>query len=97
MQSTFDLKFNLLQFKVLQLNVKWHAINDQRIQVINNFNRNDPKNETIIYNNPNALTGFLTLTSISFEIQINFKIEIIRHIKYQQFEANRLSNHFRYT
>ncbi|CAD8167853.1 unnamed protein product [Paramecium pentaurelia] len=63
---------------VSQVNVKWHAINDQRIQVINCFNKENPKNETINHYNPNALNGFLILTSISYSQQINFIIEIIK-------------------
>ncbi|CAD8206363.1 unnamed protein product [Paramecium octaurelia] len=74
----FIIDYNCSNKQILQVIVKWEAFVDQRIQVINVYNRKEPKNETLSHNNPNAQFGFLTLTSFSYFQQINFTIEIIK-------------------
>lgn len=34
--------------------IRWFAIDDQRVEVLNNFNMNDPVDKTFSIKNPNA-------------------------------------------
>ncbi|CAD8129440.1 unnamed protein product [Paramecium sonneborni] len=61
---------------IKQVNIKWYAIDDQIIQVIDCYNRDDPKNETFNHNNLNALNGFLTLTSFYYISSVSFNIDV---------------------
>ncbi|CAD8185379.1 unnamed protein product [Paramecium pentaurelia] len=56
--------------------IKWFAIDDQRIEVINNFNMVNPDDKTFQIKNPNAQTGFVVLTSIHYTGAIDFLLSI---------------------
>ncbi|CAD8202689.1 unnamed protein product [Paramecium octaurelia] len=54
----------------------WYAIDDQRIQVINNFNMLNPTQQTFPHQNANANFGIVTLTSMGIYQDVNFKLYI---------------------
>ncbi|CAD8104692.1 unnamed protein product [Paramecium primaurelia] len=62
---------------VKQLRLKWFAIDDQRIQVINCYNMTEIKRKTFLHNNPNALSGYVSITSIGFKGKVNFYLKIL--------------------
>lgn len=63
--------------RVIKLEFRWYAFDDQRIEVISNFNMDDPDDKTFSIKNPNAKTGFVVLTSIHYIGPIYFLLSVI--------------------
>ncbi|CAD8215160.1 unnamed protein product [Paramecium octaurelia] len=63
---------------VEMLQFKWFAIDDQRIQVINCYNMTEIKIKTFQHNNPNTLSGYVSITSIGFKGKVDFYLKILQ-------------------
>ncbi|CAD8070512.1 unnamed protein product [Paramecium sonneborni] len=74
--TSFQTLISCAKYRVYRTQIRWFAIDDQRIEVINNFNMINPDDKTFQIKNPNAQYGFLTLTSIHFTGQIDFQLSI---------------------
>ncbi|CAD8119122.1 unnamed protein product [Paramecium sonneborni] len=62
--------------RVYSVKLRWFAIDDKRIEVINNFNMQNPDDKTFPIKNPNAQTGFVVLTSIYYTGSVDFLLSI---------------------
>ncbi|CAD8055110.1 unnamed protein product [Paramecium primaurelia] len=56
--------------------IKWQAIDDERIQVINEFNMISFENKTYSHINPNVEEAFISLINFSYKCSIYFDILI---------------------
>ncbi|CAD8115034.1 unnamed protein product [Paramecium sonneborni] len=72
---------------VSEIQFYWYAINDQRIQVINNFNMLSPQNKTFNHENVNAISGILSITSLGIEGNVDFQL-VFSYINQTQVAVN---------
>ncbi|CAD8207577.1 unnamed protein product [Paramecium pentaurelia] len=56
--------------------IRWQAMDDERIQVINEFNMISLQNKTYSHNNPNVEEAIISLINLSYKGSIKFNIEI---------------------
>ncbi|CAK87945.1 unnamed protein product (macronuclear) [Paramecium tetraurelia] len=75
--TSFTLELNCYWRRAYTLILRWFAFDDQRIQVLSNFNMENPDDKTFQIKNPNAQTGFLQLTSLRYTGQIDFLLSVI--------------------
>ncbi|CAK87761.1 unnamed protein product (macronuclear) [Paramecium tetraurelia] len=75
-KTSFTLQISCSVNRVYRLNLKWFAIDDQRIEVLSNFNMENPDDKTFQIKNPNAQTGFVIITSFSYTGPIDFLLSI---------------------
>ncbi|CAD8169949.1 unnamed protein product [Paramecium pentaurelia] len=75
-KTSFTAEASCKKSRVFTLKLRWFAIDDQRIEVINNFNMLNPDDKTFSIKNPNAQTGFVVMTSLHFQGAIDFLLEI---------------------
>ncbi|CAD8202208.1 unnamed protein product [Paramecium pentaurelia] len=75
--SNFDVSINCItSIQVFAVQFSWYAIDDQRIQVINNFNMDNPDIQTFNNINPNANQGIISITSLGIQGDIDFSLSI---------------------
>ncbi|CAD8095631.1 unnamed protein product [Paramecium sonneborni] len=80
--TNFNVQITCPQIgQVYGIRFYWYAIDDQRIQIINSFNMDNPTIKTFAHQNANALYGFVTLTSFSYTGAFNFYISITQLTK----------------
>ncbi|CAD8185427.1 unnamed protein product [Paramecium pentaurelia] len=72
----FTLTISCSNNKVYANQLRWFAIDDKRIEVLNNFNMVNPDDKTFSIQNPNALYGFITVTSIHYTGPIDFTLSM---------------------
>ncbi|CAD8123117.1 unnamed protein product [Paramecium sonneborni] len=75
-QTSFNMYIKCGFQKMTTIYIRWFAIDDQRVEVLNNFNMNDPVDKTFSIKNPNAQTAFIVLTSIYYTGPIDFLLSI---------------------
>ncbi|CAD8171928.1 unnamed protein product [Paramecium octaurelia] len=75
-QTQFTTEISCNKQRVFAIKLRWFAIDDQRIEVISNFNMENPDDKTFPIKNPNAQTGFLAITSMRYTGQIDFLLSI---------------------
>ncbi|CAD8106964.1 unnamed protein product [Paramecium sonneborni] len=62
--------------RVTTIQIRWFAIDDQRIEVFNNFNMINPDDKTFQIKNRNAQSGFVVMTSIHYIGPIDFLLSM---------------------
>ncbi|CAD8189808.1 unnamed protein product [Paramecium pentaurelia] len=75
-KTSFTTQISCNYDRVVVLRLRWFAIDDQRIEVISNFNMDNPDDKTFSIKNPNAQTGFVILTSMHYTGAIDFLLSI---------------------
>lgn len=60
--------------------MKWFAIDDQRVEVIHQFNIDNPTSSNVPRKNKNINTGFIVLTSFGGHGAIDFVLSVINII-----------------
>ncbi|CAD8072679.1 unnamed protein product [Paramecium primaurelia] len=75
--TNFELQLNCVTSTPFYSAIfNWYAIDDQRIQVINNFNMENPDNQVFDHDNANAIFGILSITSMGIYHDVDFQISI---------------------
>ncbi|CAD8115590.1 unnamed protein product [Paramecium primaurelia] len=74
--TSFTTQISCNQQRVFTLKLRWFAFDDQRIEVLSNFNMDTPDHKTFSIKNPNAQTGFIALTSFRYLGPIDFLLSI---------------------
>ncbi|CAD8169554.1 unnamed protein product [Paramecium octaurelia] len=78
--ETFDTEHPKINYTILitdvttQILFRWQAIDDERIQVINEFNMMTLENKTYLYENVNAEEAFISLINLSYKGPVYFDI-----------------------
>ncbi|CAD8143633.1 unnamed protein product [Paramecium octaurelia] len=76
-QNSFDLHIVCVSsVYIWKLKYQWYAIDDSRIQVINNFNMVNIDDKTFDHLNPNANFGIVSYVSMGLTGNIDFKLSI---------------------
>ncbi|CAD8115548.1 unnamed protein product [Paramecium primaurelia] len=75
-KTSFTSEIYCGQKRVRRLKIRWFALDDQRIEVINNFNMVNPDDKTFTIKNPNAKFGFIVLTSIHYSGAVDFQLSM---------------------
>ncbi|CAD8138711.1 unnamed protein product [Paramecium octaurelia] len=75
-QTQFTLEISCNKQRQYTLRIRWFAFDDQRIEVISNFNMDVPDDKTFSIKNPNAQTGFVAVTSMRYLGSIDFLLSI---------------------
>ncbi|CAK66667.1 unnamed protein product (macronuclear) [Paramecium tetraurelia] len=76
-KNSFDLQIECLTSTTLwTIKYYWYAIDDSRIQVINNFNMVNVNDKTFDHLNPNANYGILSFISMGVTGNVDFKLSI---------------------
>ncbi|CAD8130516.1 unnamed protein product [Paramecium sonneborni] len=75
-KTSFTAIVNCRKNRIYTLQLRWFAIDDQRIEVISNFNMENPDDKTFPIKNPNAQSGFVVLTRLCYTGQIDFLLSI---------------------
>ncbi|CAD8203963.1 unnamed protein product [Paramecium octaurelia] len=73
----FEIQIECItSIQVFSVEFSWYAIDDQRIQVINNFNMNPPDVKVFDHINPNFESGIVSITSLGIQGDIDFQLSI---------------------
>ncbi|CAD8106864.1 unnamed protein product [Paramecium sonneborni] len=72
----FQVKIDCPSSQVFYVYFNWYAIDDQRVQVINVFNFDNPVTKTFSHQNPNALYGFVTPISFKAIGIVDYNLQI---------------------
>ncbi|CAD8115508.1 unnamed protein product [Paramecium primaurelia] len=75
-KTSFTVQITCIQQRVYVARFRWFAIDDQRIEVISNFNMDNPDDKTFSIKNPNAQFGFIIMTSVQYAGPIDFLLQI---------------------
>ncbi|CAD8123910.1 unnamed protein product [Paramecium sonneborni] len=75
-EKNFTLKIKCTDGVVNGIHYRWLAIDDARIQVINQFNINEFEEKTFDHVNGNAQHYFVSLISLSYKGQVNFEVKV---------------------
>ncbi|CAD8162648.1 unnamed protein product [Paramecium octaurelia] len=76
-KNNFELRIECLTSTTLwTIKYNWYAIDDSRIQVINNFNMVNVDDKTFDHFNPNANYGILSFISMGVTGNVDFKLSI---------------------
>ncbi|CAD8072791.1 unnamed protein product [Paramecium sonneborni] len=73
---SFTITTSCSKNRVYRNQLRWCALDDQRIEVLNNFDMVNPDDKTFSIKNPNAQFGFVTFTSIHYTGPIDFTLSI---------------------
>ncbi|CAD8126120.1 unnamed protein product [Paramecium sonneborni] len=74
--SNFQVQISCPHTQVFYVYFNWYAIDDQRVQVINQFNFANPVTQTFSHHNPNALYGFISPISFGGNGLIDCNLQI---------------------
>ncbi|CAD8170705.1 unnamed protein product [Paramecium octaurelia] len=75
-QTSFTLLIRCNKRSANSLRLRWFAFDDKRMEVISNFNQENPDDKTFSIKNPNAQTGFVALTSVHYTGLVDFLLSI---------------------
>ncbi|CAD8086436.1 unnamed protein product [Paramecium primaurelia] len=71
---SFTITTSCANNRIYRNQIRWFALDDRRIEVLNNFNMVNPDDKTFSIQNPNASYGFMTITSIHYAGPIDFTL-----------------------
>ncbi|CAK67389.1 unnamed protein product (macronuclear) [Paramecium tetraurelia] len=91
--NSFDLHIVCISsVYIWKLKYQWYAIDDSRIEVINNFNMVNIDNKQFDHLNPNANSAIISFVSIGFVAEIDFKLSVAIIQLYRQLKLQLLKS-----
>ncbi|CAK87818.1 unnamed protein product (macronuclear) [Paramecium tetraurelia] len=75
-QTSFTVEISCNSHRAFSLKLRWFAIDDYRIEVLSNFNMENPDDKQFSIKNPNAQTGFIAITSMRYTGPIDFLLSV---------------------